>query len=189
MNLLPKKLCLILLSSAVVFTGCTKKPVRPEPGSTIGATDNTLKPDNISTSPIAIDPGTELKPRGDGPIDDGHTIRNQFKPVFFDLDKSNIKESERAKIAEAQKFLAAHPEYKGLLFEGHCDWRGTSEYNLALGDRRATAVQKYAEKLGVPTDKAQKNSLGNQGAVEKGTEEQMANDRRVDIVIVKNSTL
>ncbi len=184
MNLFPKKLCLILLSAAVVFTGCTKKPVRPEPGSTIGTADNSLKATPVDATPLTDPTATGLEARPPGVIEDADTIRGLLQPVLFDLDKSNIKESERAKVAEAQKYIVAHPQYR-LLFEGHCDWRGTSEYNLGLGDRRATAVKKYAEKIGVPAAKSETLSKGNQGAVEKGTEEQMASDRRVDIVILK----
>lgn len=184
MNLFPKKLCLLFLSAAVVFTGCTKKPVRPDPGSTIGAADTSIKATAVDASPLTDGSASTLEARPPGFLETEDKIINLFKPVLFDLDKSNIKDSERPTIAEAQKYIVAHPQYR-LLFEGHCDWRGTSEYNLALGDRRATAVKKYAEKIGVPAARSETLSKGNQGAVEKGTEEQMANDRRVDIVILK----
>ena len=72
-----------------------------------------------------------------------------------------------------------------MLLEGHCDWRGTAEYNLGLGDRRAQAVKQFCRTSGFPTDKLETLSKGSLGAAEKGTEEQMAKDRRVDFVILK----
>jgi peptidoglycan-associated lipoprotein len=72
-----------------------------------------------------------------------------------------------------------------MLLEGHCDWRGTAEYNLGLGDRRAQAVKKLLESQGIASDKLQILSKGSLGAAEKGSEEQMSKDRKVDFVILK----
>src|SRR5205085_1825859 len=84
------------------------------------------------------------------------------------------------------KYLAdpAHADER-LLLEGHCDWRGTAEYNLALGDRRAAAVKKYLVTLKVPAAKLETTSKGSIGAKEKGTDAEMAGDRHVEFVIVK----
>ena len=76
------------------------------------------------------------------------------------------------------------PQYR-MMLEGHCDWRGTSEYNMGLGDRRAQGVKKFLQTLGISADKLQILSKGSLGAIEKGTAEQMEKDRRVDFVILK----
>jgi len=68
-----------------------------------------------------------------------------------------------------------------MMLEGHCDWRGTAEYNLALGDRRAAAVKKYLLTLGVNADKVDTLSKGSEDA-KKGDD---AHDRRVEFVVVK----
>jgi peptidoglycan-associated lipoprotein len=109
--------------------------------------------------------------------------RTLLVPVYFDFDKSIIKPAEVAKLQAAVKYLGEHPDQR-LLLEGHCDWRGTAEYNLSLGDRRAAAVKQYLEKLKVPTEKLDTLSKGSIGAAEKGTEEQMGKDRRVELVVM-----
>lgn len=79
--------------------------------------------------------------------------------IHFDYDKSAIRQSERDKLATAAKLLKADGKRK-VLVEGHCDERGTSAYNLALGDRRAKAVKKYLADLGVAASRIQTTSFG-----------------------------
>jgi peptidoglycan-associated lipoprotein len=79
--------------------------------------------------------------------------------VHFDYDKSAIRKSEEGKLAAAAKLLKADGKRK-VLVEGHCDERGTSAYNLALGDRRAKAVRKYLADLGVTASQIQTTSFG-----------------------------
>ena len=79
--------------------------------------------------------------------------------VHFDFDKSAIRKSEEGKLADAAKLLKEDGKRK-VLVEGHCDERGTSSYNLALGERRAKAVQKYLADLGVASSRIQTTSFG-----------------------------
>ena len=111
-------------------------------------------------------------------------IRGLFQPVYFGFDQSNIKESERPKLQEVVKYLAEHPTYR-ILLEGHCDWRGTAEYNLGLGDRRANSGKRYLTGIKVPADKLETLSKGSLDAPEKAPEEQMAKDRRLEIIVLK----
>jgi len=138
--------------------------------------------------------GTGLENLGDGTasglsqregvIDDGKTIRGELQPVYFDYDKSAIKPEERAKLQAAKEYLDKNPQYR-LLFEGHCDWRGTAEYNLGLGDRRANAAKKYITTIGVPATKLETVSKGDLEAKENAAEADMSKDRRVEIVVLK----
>jgi peptidoglycan-associated lipoprotein len=182
MNHLSRKLCFLLLSAAVVVAGCTKKP-RPTPADTtaMGGTE-TVNPQPLGNLTDASAAG--LQARTDGVIEDADTIRGLLQPVYFDFDRSAIKAGERSKINAAADYLKKNPQYR-LLLEGHCDWRGTAEYNLGLGDRRAQAVKQFLATLGVSADKLQILSKGSLGAAEKGSDEQMAKDRRADIVILK----
>jgi peptidoglycan-associated lipoprotein len=95
-----------------------------------------------------------------------------------------VKGDQKANIAAAADYLKKTPQYR-MLLEGHCDWRGTSEYNMGLGDRRAQAVKQLMQSLGVSADKLQILSKGSLGAAEKGSQEQMAKDRKVEFVILK----
>jgi len=183
MNSISRKLCFALVCAAVLFTGCTQKP-RSTPADTLPATPagGTIEPTKMGdlTDPSA----NGLQQRPDGVIEDADTIRNLLQPVYFDFDKSAIKQAERAKISAAADYLKKTPQYR-LMLEGHCDWRGTAEYNVGLGDHRAQEVKKFLQTLGVAADKLVIQSKGSLGATEKGTEEQMSKDRRVEIVVLK----
>jgi len=82
-----------------------------------------------------------------------------FKDVLFDFDRYTIKEDNKPVLRAASSWLMENPDVK-LLIEGHCDDRGTNEYNLALGDRRAKAVRDYLVSLGVPSSKINILSYG-----------------------------
>jgi peptidoglycan-associated lipoprotein len=183
MNLISRKLCFTLISIAVIFAGCTKKP-RPTPADTTATgagTGSALTPTSVGTFDQSA--GT-LQPRPEGYYEDADMIHGLLPSVYFDFDKSAIKQGERQKITDAADYLKKNTQYR-MLLEGHCDWRGTSEYNLGLGDRRGQAVKQFLQTLGISMDKLQILSKGSLGASEKGTEEQMAKDRRTDFVILK----
>jgi peptidoglycan-associated lipoprotein len=72
--------------------------------------------------------------------------------VFFDLDKSTIKDADRAALTTNANWLKRWTATR-ISIEGHCDERGTAEYNLSLGERRANAVKAYLVELGVPADR------------------------------------
>ncbi|MBL9208556.1 MAG: OmpA family protein [Opitutaceae bacterium] len=188
MNLLSKKLSFALLSAVVVLTGCTKKPKRPSPGDTlgqgIGVPLDGSATDNLGAQGIVDPSASGLQAKQDGVFEDENMIKGLFKPVLFDFDSSGIKASERPKLQEAQKYIAEHPQYR-LLLEGHCDWRGTAEYNLGLGDRRASSARQYVQSLGLAASKLEILSKGDLDAVENASEDQMAKDRRVEIIILK----
>ena len=93
------------------------------------------------------------------PTEDPLAWATGLEDVLFDYDKSAIRKSEQGKLAAAAKALKADKARK-VLIEGHCDERGTSAYNLALGDRRAKAVKKYLADLGVTASQLQTTSYG-----------------------------
>ena len=84
----------------------------------------------------------------------------------------------------AKEYLDKNPAQR-LLLEGHADWRGTAEYNLGLGDRRANAAKKYLLSLGVLADKLEANSKGSLEAKTSADAATMDKDRRVELVIIK----
>jgi peptidoglycan-associated lipoprotein len=182
MKLASKSLC-IIAASAAILAGCAKKPVRPEPNETaLGpGTGNAgaLTPTEVQTAP-----DTTLQQRDSNIIEDANTIRGLLQPVYFDYDRSNIKADERAKLQAAKDYLDKNPQYR-LLLEGHCDWHGTSEYNLGLGDRRATAAKKYLISIGVSADKLETLSKGSEEAKKSDDEAIRAKDRRDELVVLK----
>ncbi len=188
MNLFSKKLTFILVGAAIAFAGCSKKPKRPSPNDTVlgqgagGAGTDNLNPLDSSLAGATDASAAGLEARKGTEI--GDQIRDLVDPVYFDFDKSAIRASERSKLQEAQKLLNEHPEQR-ILLEGHCDWKGTAEYNLALGDRRAASAKQYLQSLGVAADRIETLSKGDLDAVENASAEQAAKDRRVDLVFLK----
>jgi peptidoglycan-associated lipoprotein len=186
MNIALKKFCLVLASAALLLAGCSKKPKRPDPSATVlgqtpGGANSSLTPTDVNA---ALDPSAlGLQQRDPNIIEDANSIRGMFQPVYFDFDSSNIKASERSKLQDAAKYLKDHPEQR-LLLEGHADWRGTAEYNLSLGDRRANASKKYLASI-APVERVETLSKGSLDASQNADDATMAKDRRVDIVILK----
>jgi peptidoglycan-associated lipoprotein len=76
-------------------------------------------------------------------------IQKQFQDVYFDLDNAAIKDEGRTALAANANFMKRRTSVR-VTIEGHCDERGTAEYNLGLGDRRANSVKAYLVELGVP---------------------------------------
>jgi peptidoglycan-associated lipoprotein len=186
MNLISRKLCLTLISTAAIFAGCTKKP-RPTPADTTatGPVSGAINPTPLGNLTDQSAAGLQSRSANAGDImEDENTIRGLLKPVYFEFDSPAIRKDERQKISDAADYLKKNTQYR-MLLEGHCDWRGTAEYNLGLGDRRAQAVRQFLQTLGVPKERLETLSKGALGAAEKGTEEQMSKDRRTDFVILK----
>jgi|UniRef100_UPI0040490942 peptidoglycan-associated lipoprotein len=184
MNIVSRKLIFLIACAAVFLTGCTKKPKRPDPGATMvgqgmGA-DSSVYPRDIST---IMDPMSGLETRGAG-FDMNGQMRGVLESVYFDFDSSNIKTTERAKLEAAANYLRDNPTQR-LLIEGHCDWRGTAEYNLGLGDRRAGAAKQYLGTLGVSADRLETLSKGSLEAVKNADKGAAAKDRRVELVVIK----
>src|SRR5438132_1378108 len=83
----------------------------------------------------------------------------EVQDAYFDLDKADIRSDARAALAKSADFLRNYPQVK-VVVEGHCDERGSTEYNLALGDRRAAAVKQYLVSLGIGADRVSTVSYG-----------------------------
>lgn len=92
------------------------------------------------------------------------------RPVFFAYDKSDLTAESRAILEENAKWFRRYPSVQ-IIVEGHCDERGTEEYNLALGDRRAHAVREYLIQLGVPAARMEAVSYGEERPFVQGTTE------------------
>ncbi len=83
----------------------------------------------------------------------------EVRDAYFDYDKADIRPDARPALAKTADFLKANPSIK-VTIEGHCDERGSTEYNLGLGDRRASAVKQYLVSLGVSADRLSTVSFG-----------------------------
>ncbi len=106
-----------------------------------------------------------------------------FAPVFFQYDSAQVANTERSKIETVSQHLKKN-DAAAVIIEGHCDERGSNEYNLALGERRAQAVRNYLAELGIGADRIQTKSYGEEKPATAGHDESawVAN-RRGDFVL------
>lgn len=168
-----------LVVASLLLTACTKKPTRDPQVGAMGP-----KPGDVAEgSAIHVDPDAPaLTPRVEGTVDESG--KSVVEPIYFALDRYAVAPAERAKLQNAIKWLQDNPG-KSLVLVGHCDWRGTAEYNLGLGDRRGNAVKRYLESLGADAARLETLSKGSTDAKQAGGESEWAKDRRVDFVELK----
>jgi peptidoglycan-associated lipoprotein len=170
-------LATITLMAGFLATGCKKAPVRltPLPGQGLagvgpgtGPGPDTGPGSGLTPGPGAGTAGAALD-RGEGvPLSNIRDITGrtpnrekwQNQTVYFDFDRSEVKAGETAKVdTVAREFKSCDPE-SDILIEGHCDERGTPEYNRALGERRAMALREYLIRAGVNPDHVHTVSFG-----------------------------
>ena len=111
-----------------------------------------------------------------------HQEMMSLATVYFDYDRSDVREDQRAVLDENVRKLREYQPEDRVVIEGHTDERGTIEYNLALGERRAQAVRTYLVDAGVAEDRIDTVSYGEERqAVMGGDESALAQNRRVEL--------
>jgi peptidoglycan-associated lipoprotein len=105
--------------------------------------------------------------------------------VFFDFDRSEVKGSERSKIESVADEMKKGAPGNDLLVEGHCDERGTEEYNRALGERRALAIREYLVNLGLGANRIRTISYGKDKPVDsEHNDAAWAKNRRGEFILL-----
>jgi len=106
-----------------------------------------------------------------------------LQPVFFALDSNSLDQTAQTTLDQNAAVLRKHPSW-AVMIEGHCDERGTAEYNLPLGERRAVAVRAHLISLGIPASQIQVVSYGKEFPFDPGHDEAAwAKNRRAHFVI------
>jgi peptidoglycan-associated lipoprotein len=109
----------------------------------------------------------------------------EVKDAYFDYDKADVRPDAREALTQTAQFLRSYPQIKVVL-EGHCDERGSTEYNLALGDRRAAAAKQFLTSLGISADRVETVSYGKERPFcSASTEECYQQNRRGHFVMGK----
>ncbi len=158
--------------------GCSKKR-KPEPA--------------VSTpTPIPEIPTATPQPIREPEISEEELARQRyekekqevFKNIYFDFDKATLSIKARAVLSGIGDWMIEHPGKK-VLIEGHCDERGSEEYNLALGERRANAAKEYLISYGVSADRLRTISYGEERPADpRHNEEAWAKNRRAHFVVI-----
>jgi peptidoglycan-associated lipoprotein len=158
----------------VIIEGAAEKPEAVE-GETPGETEAALKKEEIEASLQ-----TKQYPGIEGEVFES----SMLKDIHFAFDRYDLSARAREVLAQNAEFVLKFPEAK-IQIEGHCDERGTSEYNLALGERRAMSARRYLVSLGVPADRLSTISYGEELPVDpRHNEGAWAKNRRAHFVIL-----
>jgi len=166
---------LVLIGLFVLLAAChkNKPPVArptPPPATTAPAT-----PANKPPTPPEPVPETNTVPPEPAPVESNLSLdeinkNSPFQPVFFALDSYEVDGTGQQALNADAAILKKNPTWV-ITIEGHCDERGTPEYNLALGEKRALAAKTYLLSLGIPADRLRKVSYGKEFPFDPGHDE------------------
>jgi peptidoglycan-associated lipoprotein len=179
-----KKTALILLAAAAVAIApaCGKKPAPappPPPPVAPEAPPPAPPPPPRAEAPPVVDEYARLKAMSAEEIEKSGLLGE----VYFDFDKSDVRDQDRATLAKNADALKRF-DFLRVTVEGHCDERGTVEYNLALGERRARAAYDYLVSLGVPAARLKTVSYGKEvPACPASTEDCWQRNRRAHFTV------
>lgn len=181
------KRLLLLLVSGLLVLGCTQKQVKTEPYPT-DKTDNAsaqkdgdaLAAEKVTDDKLSLAEAQDI-------ADKYRELASNLKDILFDYDSYDIRTDARPVLNKAAEILIENKEVN-LLVEGHCDERGTNEYNLALGDRRAKSVKDYLASSGISLGRMETISYGEEKPLcSDQSEDCWAKNRRAHLVLVEDA--
>ncbi|MGC4083484.1 MAG: peptidoglycan-associated lipoprotein Pal [Vicinamibacterales bacterium] len=161
------RLCLIALLALVAQAACAKKTPAPPPAPPAAADAVVTPPPPPATPPPPPAPVAAALSEDDLFARKSLAELNAERPlgtVYFDLDESSLRDEARSVLQRNAEWLRRWPSTR-INIEGHCDERGSAEYNLALGERRASAVKGYLESLGVAPERLVVVSKGKEAPI------------------------
>jgi peptidoglycan-associated lipoprotein len=181
------RLAAVVLAAAMIAACGKKQPPVPRPAPP----PDTTAPGAGQRTPTPPEPVREAivppEPIRDDAIAssslDDLNRNSPLKPLFFEYDSSEITEEGRSVLDANATLLKRYPTW-AITIEGHCDERGTAEYNLALGERRAVTTRSYLVSLGIPGDRLRTVSYGKEFPFDPAhTESAYSKNRRAHFVI------
>jgi peptidoglycan-associated lipoprotein len=183
------KWTVIAVLLTMTISACAKKqppvarPMPPPPG--VGTTTDTrppAPPEPVS-EPVVVPPEPVAEDSIAGRSLDDLNRDSPLKPLFFGLDQSDVDAEGQRVLQDNAAILKKYPGWQ-ITIEGHCDERGTAEYNLALGERRALAAKNYLVSLGISADKIKTVSYGKEFPFDPGHDDNAwSKNRRAHFVI------
>jgi len=174
-----------MCSAFLILAGCAKKTVPVAPSvetdsgrAHTGATSD-VDPEAVRSARLEdLDAAAAKK-------EDADQAAISAMKIYFDYDRSDLNENARNVLNQIAAILKTNPSYS-LDISGHCDERGTIEYNLALGERRARSAKKFLVALGIAGDRVSTISYGEEKPVDpRSNEAAWAQNRRDEFLLVK----
>ncbi|MFN8945908.1 MAG: peptidoglycan-associated lipoprotein Pal [Pseudobdellovibrionaceae bacterium] len=162
--------CVVLGAVLGGLTGCKGKSKATDQTSGLSAQGG----EGVDSTPMNFDAQGSDSGRIDG-----------LKSIFFGYDQSNLSAEARATLKSNADWIKANPSVR-MQIEGHCDNRGTIEYNISLGERRANAVKSYLISMGIKADRLSTISYGEEKPLANSdSDSDMARNRRANFVPVQ----
>ena len=184
------RLAAVTLMLCAAAVGCKKNPQNTTTlfgPRQAGLTDQTAGPITDTTSPISAEGIPASNMNFDNWPADRETFRDQT--VFFEFDRANVKASEIPKLEQVASQMRSAHAGKALRIEGHCDERGTEEYNRSLGERRAQSVREQLVRLGMSPSMIQTISLGEERPAVPGHDDSAwSKNRRGELILLSPPT-
>jgi peptidoglycan-associated lipoprotein len=173
----------------MTISACAKKappvarPMPPPPDLTTTTDNKPPPPPQPVSEPVVVPPEPVAEDSIAGRSLDDLNRDSPLKPLFFALDQSDVDAEGQRVLQDNAAILKKYPAWQ-VTIEGHCDERGTAEYNLALGERRALAAKNYLVSLGIPADRVKTVSYGKEFPFDPGHDDNAwAKNRRAHFVI------
>lgn len=174
-----------MIAAVALVAACETAPEEQEAsggtGGTTAPTTTSVAPAPAAPAPASAAPAAPMGPKMGSQED---LVVNVGDRVFFEFDKYNL-DSEARRVLEKQAIWLKKFRLITISIEGHCDERGTREYNLALGERRANSAKDYLVALGVAADRIRTISYGKERPVALGSNEAAWAQNRRGVTTIK----
>lgn len=191
-----KRLCaaIFIVLAIIAVNGCAQRKIAGAPEQPAAQPETTKTEDKKTTADASAikelpkESITEKQLSKAQPADMQPSLKElqtRIQDIHFDFDKYDIRDDAKPALKEVAAMLSRNKNLK-VIIEGHCDERGTNEYNLGLGDRRANSAKEFLISLGIPSGKIETISYGEEKPLcEDRTEECWAKNRRAHFVFVE----
>ncbi len=183
-----RKTVVVALLLLCIASACAKKqpPIArpmPPPASSSGSGSRPPAPPEPVSEPVPVPPEPVAEDAVEARSVDDLNSDSPLRPVFYDLDSAEVAGSAQQSLQENAQVLRKYPTWQ-ITIEGHCDERGTAEYNLGLGERRAIAARDYLVSLGIGADRLRTVSYGKEFPFDPGHDDSAwGKNRRAHFVI------
>lgn len=171
----------LLMAALLALAGCASKTTPTQDSETV------INPPATATTDVSQKPqplGVESQPVQSGPVADLQTVAG-LQRVHFAYNQFTLDDQARATLEQNAAYLRKNPGLK-VVIEGHCDERGSDEFNLALGERRAVAARNYLVSLGIAAESLSIISYGEeQPLVAAAKEDAWAKNRRAEFKVAR----
>ncbi len=161
-----------IMAAMFVLAACSTASEETSDSGGAGAAVAATPAPQVAAQPTGPEPGTQAD-----------LVANIGDRVFFDFDKHNLRAEARATVERWSAWLKTYPQVT-VTIEGHADERGTREYNLALGERRANSALEYMQSLGIDTGRVKIISFGKERPAVLGSNESAWSQNRRSVLVV-----